>query len=123
MFIAAGYLTTNWDLYQYEWTIIFMYSVNGGQTVTYDYFYPDGYQDLWPDVAMNSTGTVHMVNGEVDYYTGVTEILVASDALTGAFGDPGLITGYTDNSCGFPQIACQDSDVYSSSSRRISPTA
>ncbi len=112
VFIAAGYLTTNWDLYQYEWTIIFMYSVNGGQTVTYDYFYPDGYQDLWPDVAMNSTGTVHMVNGEVDYYTGVTEILVASDALTGAFGDPGLITGYTDNSCGFPQIACQDSDVF-----------
>nr|MEE4267600.1 S8 family serine peptidase [Candidatus Krumholzibacteria bacterium] len=111
VFIAAGWLTINWDLYQYEWTLIFMASSNGGQTVTYDYFLPDGYQDLWPDVGMNA-GTVHFVNAEVDYYTGETEILLATDAFTGSFGDPGLITGYTPNSCGFPQLACQGDNVY-----------
>ena len=112
VFVAAGYLTTNWDLYQYEWTLLFFYSVNGGNTVTFDYFYPDGYQDLWPDVAMTSTGTVHMVNAEADYYTGVTEILVATDALTGGFADPASLTGYTDNGCGFPQVACEGSDLF-----------
>ena len=111
VFIAAGWRTVNYDLYQYEWTLIFMYSTNGGQTVTYDYFLPDGYQDLWPDVALDQS-TVHFVNAQVDYYTGETEILVASDALTGSFADPGMLTGYTTNSCGFPQIACQGSDVF-----------
>ncbi len=111
VFIATGWLTVNWDLYQYEWTLLFMYSSNGGQTVTYDYFLPDGYQDLWPDVAM-SAGTVHFVNAEVDYWTGETEILIATDAFTGSFAEPGLISGYTANSCGFPQIACQDDDVF-----------
>ncbi len=38
VFIATGWLTINWDLYQYEWTLLFMSSSNGGQTITYDYF-------------------------------------------------------------------------------------
>lgn len=111
VFIATGWLTVNWDLYQYEWTLLFMSSTNGGQTVIYDWFLPDGYPDLWPDVAMNA-GTVHFANAEVDYWTGETEILVATDAFTGGFADPGLISGYTANNCGFPQIACQDDDVF-----------
>jgi Subtilase family/FlgD Ig-like domain len=111
VFIAAGWLTVNYDLYQYEWTLIFMYSTNGGQTVTYDYFLPDGYQDLWPDVAMHS-GLVHFVNAEVDYETGETEILMASDTYNGGFSEPGLFTGYTSNNTGFPQITCQDENVY-----------
>ncbi len=111
VFIAAGWLTVNWDLYQYEWTLIFMYSTNAGQTITYDYFNPDGYQDLWPDVAMDG-GLVHLLNAEVDYYTGETEILMASDLYNGGFGDLGYFTGYTSNNTGFPQIACQDENVY-----------
>ena len=54
VFIAADWLTVNYDYYQYEWTLIFMYSSNGGNTVTYDYFLPDGYPDYWPDVAMSA---------------------------------------------------------------------
>ncbi len=111
VFIAAGWLTVNWDLYQYEWTIIFMYSTNGGQTITYDYFNPDGYQDLWPDVAINN-GLVHLLNAEVDYYSGETEILMASDTYNGSFGDLGYFSGYTSNNTGFPQVACQDENVY-----------
>ncbi len=111
IFIAANWLTINYDLYQYEWTLIFMYSTNGGQTVTYDYFLPDGYTDLWPDVAMNN-GTVHFVNAEVDYYTGETDILVATDAFNGSFADPGNLTGFTSDNCGFPSVACQDDDVF-----------
>lgn len=111
VFIAAGWLTVNWDLYQYEWTLIFMYSTNAGQSVTYDYFVPDGYQDLWPDVAMDD-GLVHFINAEVDYYSGETEILIASDMYNGGFSDLGYLTGYTNNNTGFPQIACQDDNVY-----------
>ncbi len=111
VFIAAGWLTVNWDLYQYEWTIVFMYSTNGGQTITYDYFNPDGYPDLWPDVAMNN-GYVHFLNAEVDYYTGETEILIASDTYNGGFGDLGYFTGYTSNNTGFPQLTCQGENVY-----------
>lgn len=111
VFIATGWLTINWDLYQYEWTLLFMSSSNGGQTITYDYFLPDGYQDLWPDVTM-SAGTVHFVNAEVDYYTGETEILLATDAFTGSFSEPGLLTGYTPNSCGFPQLTSVEDNVY-----------
>lgn len=111
VFIAAGWLTVNWDLYQYEWTLIFMYSTNAGQTITYDYFNPDGYQDLWPDVAMDG-GLVHFLNAEVDYYSGETEILMASDLYNGGFGDLGYFTGYTSNNTGFPQVACEDENVY-----------
>lgn len=111
VFIAAGWLTVNYDWYQYEWTLIFMHSTNGGQTVTYDYFNPDGYPDYWPDVAMQG-GLVHFLNAEADAYTGEMEILVASDLYNGGFGDLGYFTGYTSNNTGFPQIACQDENVY-----------
>jgi len=111
VFIAAGWLTINYDYYQYEWTLIFMFSTNGGQTVTYDYFNPDGYQDYWPDVAMQG-GLVHFLNAEADAYSGEMEILAASDLYNGGFGDIGYFTGYTPNNTGFPQIACQNENVY-----------
>ncbi len=111
VFIAAGYLTVNWDYYAYEWTLIFMSSSNGGNTVAWDYFLPDGYPDYWPSVAM-SGGTVHFVNAEVDAYTGETEILIATDVYDGGFSSPASFTGWTANNTGFPRVACEGSDVY-----------
>ncbi|MBM4130213.1 hypothetical protein FJ250_04185 [bacterium] len=111
VFIAANWLTVNWDFYQYEWTLIFMYSSNGGNTVTYDYFLPDGYPDYWPDVAMNA-GTVHFINAEQDAATGEMEILIATDAYTGSFADPASFTGWTPSNGGYPRVVCQGSDVY-----------
>lgn len=111
VFIAADWLTVNYDYYQYEWTLIFMYSSNGGNTVTYDYFLPDGYPDYWPDVAMNA-GTVHFVNAEEDGYTGEMEILIATDAYTGSFDSPASFTGWTGSNGGYPRVACQDAGVY-----------
>lgn len=111
VFIAANWLTVNYDYYQYEWTLIFMYSSNGGNTVTYDYFLPDGYPDYWPDVAMNA-GTVHFVNAEQDAYTGEMEILIATDAYTGSFASPASFTGWTPSNGGYPRVVCQGLDVY-----------
>lgn len=111
VFIAANWLTVNYDYYQYEWTLIFMYSSNGGNTVTYDYFLPDGYPDYWPDVAMTA-GTVHFVNAEQDGETGEMEILIATDAYTGSFASPASFTGWTPSNAGYPRVACQDADVY-----------
>lgn len=111
VFIAAGWLTINYDYYQYEWTMIFMSSSNGGNSVSYDYFLPDGYADYWPDVAM-SGGTVHFINAEVDAYSGETEILIATDLYNGSFSDPASLTGWTQNNTGFPQLACAGSDVF-----------
>ncbi|MCB1182797.1 S8 family serine peptidase [bacterium] len=111
VFIAAGWLTINYDYLAYEWTLVFMASSNGGNSVTYDWFLPDGYADYWPDVAM-SGGTVHFINAEVDAYTGETEILIATDAYTGSFSDPASMTGWTSNNAGFPRLACQGSDVF-----------
>jgi subtilisin family serine protease len=111
VFIAANWLTVNYDYYQYEWTMIFMYSSNGGNTVTYDYFLPDGYADYWPDVAMTA-GTVHFINAEQDAYTGEMEILIATDAYTGSFSSPASFTGWTGSNGGYPRVACQDADVY-----------
>jgi|GEM_PF-1949388 len=111
VFIAAAWLTINWDLYQYEWTLIFMASTNGGQTINYDYFLPDGYPEYWPDVAI-SGGTVHFINAEADYYTGETEILIATDAVNGSFSEPASLTGFTPDNCGFPQLACENDDVF-----------
>ncbi len=111
VFIAAGWLTINYDYYQYEWTMIFMSSSNGGNSVVYDYFLPDGYADYWPDVAM-SGGTVHLLNAEVDGYTGETEILIATDVYNGSFSEPASMTGWTANNAGFPQLAAQGDDVF-----------
>jgi len=111
VFIAAGWLTINYDYFQYEWTLIFMSSSNGGNSVTYDYFLPDGYADYWPDVAMNG-GTVHFLNAEVDAYTGETEILIATDSYTGSFSEPASMTSWTVNNTGFPQLTCAGDDVF-----------
>lgn len=111
VFIAANWLTVNYDYYQYEWTLIFMYSSNGGNTVTYDYFLPDGYADYWPDVAMTA-GTVHFVNAEQDADTGEMEILIATDAYTGSFASPANFTGWTSSNGGYPRVACEGADVY-----------
>jgi subtilisin family serine protease len=111
VFIAANWLTVNYDYYQYEWTLIFMYSSNGGNTVTYDYFLPDGYPDYWPDVAMNA-GTVHFVNAEEDADTGEMEILIATDAYTGSFANPASFTGWTTSNAGYPRVACEGANVY-----------
>jgi len=45
VFIACGWNTVNWEVYAYEWTLLFMHSSDGGQNIIYDYFVPDGYQD------------------------------------------------------------------------------
>ncbi len=111
VFIAAGWLTVNWDLLQYEWTLIWMYSTNGGDTVTYDYLVPDGYQDLWPDVALDGA-TAYLVNGEADIYTGRVDILLAADAISGSFLYPVSLTAWTDMSCGFPSLAADGPAVY-----------
>lgn len=111
VFIAAGWLTLNQNYYQYEWTMVFMSSSNGGNSVIYDYFLPDGYADYWPAVTM-SGGTVHFVNAEVDGYSGETEILIATDVYTGSFSNPASMTYWTQNNTGFPQIAGQGDDVY-----------
>ena len=111
VFIAAGWLTLNTDYFAYEWTLVFMASSNGGNSVISDWFLPDGYADYWPDVAM-SGGTVHFINAEVDAYTGETEILIATDTWDGSFSDPASMTGWTGNNAGFPRLACQGSDVY-----------
>lgn len=111
LFIAVDWQTLNYDYYWYEWTLLFLHSTNGGLSLNYDYFLPDGYEDLWPTVAMDG-GTVHFVNAEVDLYTGETEILIATDAYNGGFADPGLLSGWTSNNCGFPAVACQGDDVF-----------
>lgn len=111
LFIAASYQEINWDLYQWEWTLIWMYSTNAGTTVTYDYLEPDGYPDLWPDCALDD-GLVHLVNAEVDLDTGLPRILISSDAVSGGFNDITDLSAWTANGCGFPQVACQGDDVF-----------
>ncbi len=111
VFIALGWYTVNWDWLQNEWTLLFLYSSNGGQTVSYDYFLPDGYEDLWPDVGMDD-GIVHFINAEADPYTGEIEILIATDTYDGCFCNPGSLTGWTINNTGFPRLVCQGDDVF-----------
>ncbi len=111
LFIAAAFQEINWDLYQWEWTLIWMYSTNAGVTVTYDYLTPDGYPDLWPDCALDD-GLVHLVNAEVDPGSGLPRILVSSDAVSGGFNDITDLSAWTVNGCGFPQVACQGDDVF-----------
>lgn len=111
LFIAVNWSTINYDYYAYEWTILFLYSMNGGLSLAYDYFLPDGYEDLWPVVAMDGT-TVHLLNAEVDLYTGQTEMLIATDAYNGGFASPASLSGWTENDCGFPDITCQGDEVF-----------
>jgi subtilisin family serine protease len=109
--IASNWLTINWDLYQYEWTIIWMWSTNGGETIEYDYFQPDGYPDYWPDVAIDGAHA-SMVNGEQDYYTGEIEIVLAQDAINGGFTNYLYLSQWTYNNCQFPQVARDGDNIY-----------
>ncbi|MCP4570966.1 MAG: S8 family serine peptidase [bacterium] len=111
VFYACSWLTANQSTFQYEWTLLWMYSTNGGQSITYDYFLPDGYPDYWPDVTMDS-GTVTMVNGEADMYTGEMEIVVATDTYAGTFNDLAMFTGWTGYNCGFPRVAGQGQQIF-----------
>jgi subtilisin family serine protease len=111
VFIACGWLTVNWDWYQYEYTLLWMWSTNGGATVSYDYIPPDGYQDYWPDAAFAGTAIV-MLNGEADPETGRIRILAAVDAPSGSFADYVDLSETTPMSCGFPSVACDGANVY-----------
>ncbi len=111
VFIATAWNTVNWDLFAYEWTLLFMFSSDGGRNITYDYFVPDGYPEYWPDVAMDGS-LVHFVNAEADYETGELEIVVASDQYSGSFTDVASLTGWTPNNCLFPRLACQGQQVF-----------
>jgi len=111
VFIACSWYTVNWDWYQYEYTLLWLYSTNGGNTVSYDYLQPDGYQDLWPDVAL-SDGTVSMINGEQDAETGRIRILVASDAVSGTFADYVDLTETSGMSHGFPSLVGDGDKIY-----------
>ncbi|MBN1825451.1 MAG: S8 family serine peptidase [Candidatus Eisenbacteria bacterium] len=111
VFIAAAWYTINYDLYAYEWTLIWMYSDDGGETVEFDYFLPDGYNDYWPDVAIKNRD-VWFINAEQDYYTGEVEILVAADQMDGGFINPMSLSDWTINDCRFPAITNAGDDVF-----------
>ncbi len=111
VFIACSWYTVNWDWYQHEYTLLWLFSTNGAQTVAYDYLVPDGYQDLWPDVAIDEA-TVYLVNGEQDPGTGRIRILAAADAISGTFVDYVDLTQSTPMSSGFPAVAADGEKVY-----------
>ena len=111
LYIAASYQEINWDLYQWEWTLVWMWSTNSGNTISYDYLVPDGYPDLWPDAALDGA-LAHLINGEADLYGGPTRILMASDAVSGGFTDIIDLCTWTANSCGFPRVACAADEVF-----------
>lgn len=111
VFIACCWYTVNWNWYQYEYTLLWLYSTNGSQTVAYDYLQPDGYQDLWPDVALSGS-TVSMVNGEQDPGSGRIRILAAADGLSGTFADYIDLTQASPMSHGFPTVAADGQNIY-----------
>lgn len=111
VFIACSWYTINWSWYQYEYTLLWLYSTNGGQTVAYNYLEPDGYPDLWPVAAMHGA-MVYLVNGEQDPSTGRIRILAAADALSGTFVDYVDLCQTSPMSHGFPTIAADGLGVY-----------
>ncbi len=111
LFIVASYQEINWDLYAWEWTLVWMWSTNSGNTVSFDSLVPDSYPDLWPDVALDGA-LAHIINGEADVYGGPTRILISSDAVSGGFNDITDLTDWTTNNCGFPKVACADGEVF-----------
>jgi len=111
VFIACSWYTANHDWWQYEYTLLWLFSTNGSQTVGYDYLLPDGYQDLWPDAAL-SGATAYLVNGEQDPYTGRVRILAAADAVTGTFVDYVDLTQTTPMSTGFPAVVADGETVH-----------
>lgn len=111
VFIACCWYTINWNWYQYEYTLLWLYSTNGGQTVAYNYLEPDGLQDLWPDVGLSGS-TATMVNGEQDFSTGRIRILAARGAISGAFVDYVDLTQSTAMSSGYPSVAVDGENNY-----------
>jgi len=111
VFIAASYQEINWDLFSWEWTLIWSWSTDGGATIQFDALVPDGYPDLWPDAAMQGA-LVHLVNGEASVWGEPTEILLASDAASGGFGDVTNLSDWTPFGTGFPRVACEGAMVY-----------
>ena len=111
LFIAASYQEINWDLYQWEWTLVWMWSTNSGNTIGFDSLVPDGLPDLWPDVALDGA-LAHLINGEASVWGDPTRILIASDAVSGGFNDITDLTHWTGNNCGFPRVACGDGEVF-----------
>ncbi len=111
VFIAASWYTINWDLLQYEWTLLWMWSTDGGETIQFDYFVPDGYPDYWPDVALKGS-TCYFMNAEQDPNTGVIDILAVADSMAGAFVSPTNLSDWTNMTCGFPAIASEGEKVY-----------
>lgn len=111
VFIAASYQEINWDLYAWEWTLIWSWSTDGGATIQFDALVPDGFPDLWPDAAMQGA-LVHLVNGEASVWGDPTEILLASDAVSGGFSDVTNLSDWTDFGTGFPRVACEGPMVY-----------
>lgn len=111
VFIAASYQEINWDLFSWEWTLIWSWSTDGGATLQFDALVPDGYPDLWPDAAMDGA-LVHLVNGEASVWGEPTNILLASDAASGAFANVTDLTDWTDFSTGFPRVVCEGPMVY-----------
>jgi len=111
LFIAASYQEINYDLYQWEWTLIWMWSTNAGNTVSFDYLVPDGYPDLWPDAALDGA-LAHLINGEASVYGDPTRILLATDAVSGGFTDFIDLCTWTTNSCGFPRVAAATGEVF-----------
>ncbi len=111
VFIAASYQEINESLWSWEWTLIWMWSHNGGETVGFDALPPDGYPDLWPAVAMDGA-LVHMVNGESSVWGDPTRILLATDAVSGGFADVEDLTWWTGFETGFPDVACVGDAVY-----------
>ncbi|MCP4547970.1 MAG: S8 family serine peptidase [bacterium] len=111
VFICAAWNTINYNLMTYEWTLIWMYSTNGGDTVNHDYFDPDGYPDYWPDAEMNNS-TVYLLNAEKDYQTGVLEVVAADGPLGGIFNEPWYLTSWTDFNCQFPSLTAQGDNVF-----------
>ncbi len=109
--VACSWYTVNPAWYQHEYTLLWLFSTNGGQTVAYDYLQPDGYADLWPDVAL-SGATAFLVNGEQDPSTGRIRILAAADALSGTFTDYVDLTQTSSMSHGFPAVVADGDNVY-----------
>ena len=104
LFVAASYQEINYDLMSWEWTLIWMWSTNAGNTISFDALVPDGFPDYWPGVAMNGA-RVHLINGEADAYGGPVKILLASDSISGGFSEVTDLTAWTGFNTGFPDVA------------------
>ena len=111
VYIVADMLEYNTSFYSWEWTLVWMWSTDGGLTVGWDMLVPDGYPDLWPEAALVG-GLCHLVNAEQDPYTGAVDILLASDGISGGFADVTNLSTWTADFCGYPRVAAAGDNVY-----------